>query len=351
MERIARSRKDARSLRARIILQLARHGGGISRVARQLGVDRKTIRLWRGRFRARGVKGLQDRPRSGRPVEIDPVVRCQVLAMACGTPADAGIKHRSVWTVDSLHEAILSYQKAHRGAPLSRTSVVRILNEADMRPHRMRLWLHSPDPAFREKVTEVCNLYLSPPKGATVLCIDEKTGMQALGRKHPTRLAKPGRDGRLEFEYIRRGTRVLFAAFNPHSGHVIGQVRAHRGADDLVAFMEKVAQRHPSGDVHIIWDNLNIHFDGKDERWSRFNARHGHRFHFHYTPLHASWVNQVEIFFSILHKRILRYRAYDSAAELKRSIESFLAHWNRHEAHPFCWTFKGYPLQRRRRAS
>lgn len=351
LERIARSRSDGRSLRARIVLQLATLRGAISRVARQLGVDRKTVRLWRERFRARGIKGLKDRPRCGRPVEIDPVTRYQVVSMACGKPVDVGIEYRTVWTVDSLHEAITALQKAQGEDPLSRTSVLRILNDADIRPHRMRLWLHSPDPEFRKKVTAICNLYMSPPKGATVLCVDEKTGMQALGRKHPGRQAAPGREGRLEYEYIRRGTRVLFAAFNPHTGKVIGQVRARRKANDIVAFMEQVARRHPRGDIHIVWDNLNIHFDGADERWSRFNARHGHRFHFHFTPLHASWVNQVEIFFSILHKRILRYRAYDSVADLARTVRGFLTQWNRNEARPFQWTFKGYPLQRGRRAA
>jgi len=338
-------------VRAKIILLLAEDRGAVSAVARRLRIDRKTVRLWRERFRANGVRGLKDRPRSGRPAEIDAVTRCQVVAMACGSPADAGIPHRELWTVDSLHEAVLKFQAAHHGRPLSRTSVLRILNEADIRPHRMRLWLHSPDPDFRAKATEICKLYTSPPKGATVLCIDEKTGMQALGRKHPSRRPAPGRDGRFEFEYIRNGTRVLLAAFNPHTGKVFGQVRARRTAKDLVAFMEAVARRHPTGEIHIVWDNLNIHFNGADQRWTRFNERHGHRFHFHYTPLHASWVNQVEIFFSIVHKRVLRYCVYCSTAELARAVRGFLSHWNRREAHPFRWTFKGYPLQRGRKAA
>lgn len=323
----------------------------MSRVARRLDVDRKTVRMWRDRYRADGADGLKDRSRSGRPTEIDVVTRCMVLAMACGTPANAGVPFRELWTVDSLHQAVLDMQRREGGRLLSRTSVLRILNDADIRPHRMRLWLHSPDPEFRRKVTEICDLYLCPPPGATVLCVDEKTGMQALGRKHPSRPPEPGQDGRIDYEYVRNGTRKLLAAFNPHTGHVYGEVRENRKAKDLVEFMEAVARQHPRGPVHIIWDNLNIHFDGADERWTRFNKRHGHRFHFHYTPIHASWVNQVELFFGILHKRILRYCVYDCLEALDEAVVGFIRHWNRREAHPFRWTFKGYPLQTGRLAA
>ena len=317
----------------------------VARVARGVATEPKTVRLWRDRYLADGVDGLKTRPRTGRPPEIDAVTRCMLLSLACGAPADAGVLFRDTWTTDTLHEAINDFQRTIEGRLLSRTSVLRILNQADLRPHHMRLWLHSPDPEFRAKVTEICNVYLQPPPGSVVLCVDEKTGMQALGRKHPTRPSEPGRDGRMDYEYIRRGTRTLLAAFNPHSGQVFGQVRARRTADDLVSFMEGLARRYPTGDVHIVWDNLNIHYDGADDRWTRFNARHGGRFHFHYTPIHASWVNQVELFFGILHRRLLRHHTYRSVGELKATVEAFLAHWNRSEAHPFRWTFKGYPLQ------
>jgi transposase len=322
------------------------HDPCVGRVARHLRTDRKTVRLWRDRYLVEGIDGLKDRGRCGRPIEIDGVTRCIVLSIACGKPVDAGLAFRETWTLDTLLEATNACQRVRGGDLLSRTSVFRILNDADFRPHRMRYWLHSPDPAFREKVTKICELYLHRPAGSTVLCIDEKTGMQALGRKHPSRLPEPGRQGRLEYEYIRRGTRALIAAFNPHTGKVFGHVRPRRGAVELVTFMEEIARRYPTGDIHIIWDNLNTHFDGKDQRWTRFNKRHGHRFHFHYTPIHASWVNQVELFFGILHRRLLRYTVYPSVAALEDAVRGFLGHWNRHEAHPFRWTFKGYPLQR-----
>ena len=134
--------------------------------------------------------------------------------------------------------------------------------------------------------------------------------MQALERRFPDRPAGPGRPGRREFEYTRHGTQSLLCAFEVHRGRVVGDCRATRTAADLVGFMETVAVEYPTGPVHIIWDCLNIHFDGTEQRWTAFNARHGHRFVFHYTPKHASWVNQIELFFSILQRQCVRSGAF-----------------------------------------
>jgi transposase len=344
LRRIVRRHREAHRLvlRAQLILRLS-HDRCVSAAAQALGMDLKLARYWRDRFLQQGrLKALYDRPRTGRPVRIDAVTRCEVIAMACGRPADFGEPCRQLWTLDAL---LVRFRKTHPEVEISRSSIVRILNQAHLRPHRVRMWLHSPDPHFRQKVTEICGLYLNPPKDALLLCIDEKTGMQALGRKHPVKWAQPGREGRFDYEYVRNGTRKLLAAFNPHTGHVDAEVRKHRKAKDLLEFMESLARKYPKVQVHIIWDNLNIHFDGKDRRWTQFNRRHGNRFHFHYTPIHASWVNQVEIFFGILHKRLLRYGVFDSLKALDKALLAFIRHWNRHEAHPFRWTFKGYPTQ------
>jgi hypothetical protein len=260
--------------------------------------------------------------------------------MACGEPKDFGVPLRDVWTIDSLHERFV---ETHPEVAISRTSVLRILHDKQLRPHRVKMWLHSPDPLFRAKVTDICELYLDPPAGSVVLCVDEKTGMQALGRKHPVQGCAPGRDRRMDYEYVRNGTRKLIGAFNPHTGDVYAEVRESRTAEDLMQFMEELAIQHPGRQVHIVWDNLNIHHNGPDERWTDFNARHGGRFHFHYTPIHASWVNQVELFFGILQRRVLRYGVFNSLDELDDAVIGFIDHWNEHECHPFNWTFKGYP--------
>jgi transposase len=262
--------------------------------------------------------------------------------MACSRPKLFGIPFRKTWTFDTLLSA---YRAAHPDVEISRTSVLRILGDAELRPHRVQGWMHSQDPDFRAKATHVCNLYLDPPPGAVVLSVDEKTGMQALSRKNPTRWAGCGKAGRREYEYKRNGTCTLFAAFNTQNGHVFGEVSKNRKAEDLVRFMEALAVRYPTEQVHIIWDNLNIHYDGASKRWSEFNKRHGGRFHFHYTPLHASWLNQVELFFSRLQKRVLRYGSFDSTDDLSSEVLGYIDHWNNHERKPFKWTFRGYPVE------
>jgi transposase len=168
--------------------------------------------------------------------------------------------------------------------------------------------------------------------------MDEKTGMQALSRRWPGSPPEPGRDGRFEFEYRRRGTRNLLAVFDPQTGEVFGRCTRRRTADDLVGFMDAVATRYCDEEVYVIWDNLNIHHG---PRWEEFNERHGGRFHFVYTPIHASWVNQIEIWLGILHRRVLQHGSFSSAAELVRRVHGFIRHWNRCEAHPFHWTFRG----------
>ena len=228
---------------------------------------------------------------------------------------------------------------------LSESEIGRILRNVDFRPHQVRLWLHSPDPEFRPKVARICDLYLSPPPGAHVVCVDEKTCIQALSRKHPMRRAAPGAPGRFEFEYKRHGTLTLLAAFDVRRGTVFGQCRERRTAADLDDFMRALARRYPKGEVWIVWDNLNIHCGAA---WERFAVEHGGRFHFAYTPKHASWINQVEIWFGILQRRVLALGDFASRDELAERIDGFIAHWNRCEAHPFRWTFRGRFVQDRR---
>ncbi len=290
-------------LRARIISMLARDPC-VRAVAERLDIDRNTVRQWRDRFLRHGLKGLYDRP------------RCEVASMACNRPAAYGIKHRRTWTHSTLHEAFVA---AHPAEKISRTSVIRI--------------------------------HLHPPAGTTVLCVDEKTGMQALKRKHPTKWAGLGRPGRWEYEYKRLGTRTLFAAFNTQSGHVFAEVSKKRKAVDLLRFMRKLAKQYPKGEVHIIWDNLNIHYDGPSKRWTKFNQRHGGRFHFHDTPLHASWVNQVELFFARVQRRVLRFASFDSVDQMSTEVMDFIDYWNKHERKPYRWKFRGYPLEEAKQAA
>lgn len=327
------------ALRARIILACAK-GHSAEEVAHRCGVHSRTVERWRSRFRRQGLPGLEDKPRSGPKPRFGHVARLEILALACEPVQSSDGQTRR--TIEQVRQEALA-----RGVveTISWSSVQRFLAQADLRPHLVRGWMHSPDPEFREKVTAISELYLDPPPGSVVLCVDEKTGMQAIERRFPDRLPAPGRRRRREFEYRRHGTQSLLASFEVHTGKVVASCGDRRTGADLVRFMEKLAIQYPTGIVHIVWDNLNIHYDGPGRRWSRFNERQGHRFVFHYTPKHASWVNQVELFFSILQRQCLAHASFRSADELRALVLTFIEHWNQHQAHPFRWTFTGYPLQ------
>jgi transposase len=337
LERIARSTRapHARVVRAQIVL-LGAAGRTNAEIARQLGCEVKTVRKWRGRFAARPViPSLEDEERTGRPPSIPVLARLELVKLACSPLPLSRAPFRQLWTAEALRDAL---RRTTRFV-MSVTEVRRTLRDEEIRPHRMRVWLHSPDPEFAPKVRRICNLYrATPAPDEVVLCVDEKTGMQALQRKHPSKPPSVGRAGRYEFEYLRRGTRTLIAAFNPHTGEIFGRCFRRRRACDLMRFMKAVAQRYPRKRITIVWDNLNIHAGAP---WDAFNRRHGSRFRFVYTPIHASWVNQVEIWFSILARRVLRYSSFATATELTCAVRSFIARWNKHERHPFRWTFRG----------
>ena len=322
-------------VRAQIAL-MCHAGASTTAIAEAVGVSVQTVSHWRSRLARKGVQGLQEVPRPGRPRRIGETQRLELLALAC-EPAE--LQGRATPTLDELVD-----RAVQRGVvkQISRSHLQRILQAGDLRPHRVRQWLHSPDPQFRQKVNEICALYRRAPKGSVVLSIDEKTGIQAIERKHADREPQPGRARRREFEYIRHGTQALIAALDVHTGCVIGSCSDRRTQADLVAFMEQVALAHPKGRVHIVWDNLNTH--RAQAVWDDFNARHGSRFVFHFTPLHASWVNQIELLFGIYSRRVLRHASHSSIAQLRERTEAFMAQRNQ-APQPFKWTFAGFELQ------
>lgn len=349
LKRLVVGQKVERRLyqRAAIIWRLA-EGHSVREVADHHRVTSKTVRKWARRFQAEGMNGLYDRPRSGRPPVFSAERRCELIAMACARPDTYGLTGEPRWTVSTLTR---SANRAVNGLQMSRTSVWRTLHRNALKPHRQVMWLHSPDPQFKEKVNAIVALYRIPLDDAVVLCVDEKPGIQAVERKHPTRLPIPGRLGRYEYEYIRHGTQTLLSAFDVRTGEVTAACGESRKAEDVEAFMERLAERYAHAErVIVIWDNLNIHHEGRAKRWSRFNARHGNKFTFIYTPLHASWVNQVEIFFSILHRRVLKHGNFTSQADLRAKLLAFIQRWNHGEGHAFNWTFRGYPMQAERAA-
>ena len=322
-------------VRAQIAL-MAHAGETTSAISEVVGVSQQTVSHWRTRLARHGLKGLQEAARPGRPRLIDATQRLELLSLACEPAESLG---RATSTLDELVDRALQ-----RGVvpQISRSQLQRILQAGDLRPHRVRQWLHSPDPQFRQKVNAICALYRRAPQGSVVLSIDEKTGIQAIERKHADRAPAPGRARRREFEYVRHGTQALIAALDVHSGRVMGCCTDRRTQADLLAFMEQVARAHPKGRVHVVWDNLNTH--RAQAVWDDFNVRHDHRFVFHFTPLHASWVNQIELLFGIYARRVLRHASHSSIGQLRERTDAFVAQRNQ-APKPFKWTFAGFELQ------
>jgi transposase len=322
-------------VRARIAL-MSHEGLTNAAIANELGLSLPSVSMWRARVASQGTAGLREAQRPGRPRVIGDAQRLQLLALACEPAERYG---RSTPTLDELCERATALGVVEQ---ISRSHMQRIMQAAELRPHRVRQWLHSVDPQFREKVNAICALYRRAPKDSVVLSIDEKTGIQAIERKHWDKPPRPARLRRQEFEYIRHGTQALTAALDVHSGRVLARCTDRRTQDDLVAFMERVARTYPRGTVHVIWDNLNTH--RAYGVWKAFNERHGDRFVFHFTPLHASWVNQIELLFAIYTRRILRHASHRSTEHLRQRTQEFVAQRNRSHK-PFKWTFAGFELQ------
>lgn len=313
---------------AQIILAIA-SGLSNQQVAKKLGTDEVKVCRWRRRFAQRGVEGLQDEPRSGRPVRYGHGARLEIVRAACQPPPAT-----SHWSVRQLAARL------HPQVGISKSQLQKLLSDMDLQPHRLPMWLNSQDPDFEAKETAIVGLYLAPPKHALVLSVDEKTGIQALGRRHPSRPMRPGSPEKREFEYVRHGTRSLFAALLVHEGTIIAAAKPRHGRVEFLEFLQhlhRVSPRHKR--LHVIVDNLSTHKGDAVERWLR---RH-RRVHLHYTPTHASWLNPIELWFSILSRRLLRRAIFTSCEDLVQQIMRFIGEYNR-TARPFAWTYQGKVL-------
>lgn len=333
LEQIIREQRgEARLYRRARMVVLAASGASVASIARQLGTCRARVGHWLRQFRLDAVAGLNDQRRTGRPVRITALERHQVVATACQAPRTFGVE-RHTWTHESLRGAVVGAGLVRQ---ISSSEVGRILEGADLKPHRVRGWCHSTDPQYQQKMRAIVRLYAQRPRGEPVLCIDEKTGMQALSRSRELQLAAPRRAGRQEFEYRRNGTRCLFACFNVGSGNVLGRCTQTRTRADFFSFLDLVARTYRQRRVHVILDNLNTHKDTAAGAFlTEWNDRHGNRFVFHYTPTHGSWLNQVELWFAIVSRRLLRHGNFPSGDALVAAVGRFIACWNRTEAHPF----------------
>jgi len=312
------SASQQQALRARIVLGAA-EGATNTQIAAEVGVSLPTVGLWRRRFSERGLGGLADAPRSGRPRRIDDDEVQRVLAKTLETPTD-GSTH---WSVRRLALA----------TGLSPTTVHRIWRDHKLKPHQVRSFKFSRDPRLAEKIVDVVGLYLDPPKGALVLCVDEKTQIQALDRTQPTLPMRPGKAQRMTHDYKRNGTTSLYAALEIASGEVTGACYPQHRHQEFLAFLNQLVKAYPRRPLHVVLDNSSTHSTPEVERWLE---RHK-RVHFHFTPTSASWMNMVEIWFSILTNQQVRRGAYHDVPELIAAIEHFIDGYNQ-RAQPFVWT-------------
>jgi transposase len=321
LKALAARRKTAQALalRARIVLACA-EGSQNKEVSARLGIDEATVGKWRRRFAQRRVDGLRDEPRCGAPRTIDDVrIEAVIVKTLESLPADA-----THWSSRGMAKV----------SGISVSSVQRIWRAFALQPHRMETFKLSTDPDFVAKVRDVVGLYISPPARAVVLCVDEKSQIQALDRSQPMLPMRPGQPARRSHDYTRHGTTSLFAALDVATGRVIGKCYARHRAAEFRKFLDEIEAAVPIDlDVHLVMDNYATHKTPLIRKWLAKRPR----WHVHLTPTSASWLNQVERFFALLTDKKIRRGIYRSVAALKADIASFLACHNA-SPKPFRWT-------------
>ncbi|MCF2530328.1 IS630 family transposase [Yinghuangia soli] len=314
-----RSTAQALALRSRIVLECA-DGHSILEVSRRLGVAADTVRTWRRRFLERGPDGLADEPRPGVPRTItDADVERVIVKTLEEKPANA-----THWSTRSMAAA----------TGMSQSAVSRIWRAFALAPHRAETFKLSTDPFFVDKVRDVVGLYLDPPERALVLCVDEKSQIQALDRSQPVLPMMPGVPERRSHDYVRAGTTTLFAALEVATGKVIGSLHRRHRAVEFKKFLAKLDREVPAGfEVHLILDNYATHKTPAVRKWLLAHPR----FHLHFTPTGSSWLNLVERWFAELTQKKLKRGVHRSVQALERDIRTWLADWNDHPR-PFAWT-------------
>ena len=306
--------------RARIVL-LAAEGVANARITEVVGASLPTVMLWRGRYQAHGIAGLADVRRPGRPRVIDQATI--VTATLTPPPKRLGVTH---WSTRLLAR--------HLG--IGDATVAKAWREYRVQPWRAESFRFSTDPELVGKVTDVVGLYLNPPENAVVLCVDEKSQIQALDRTAPILPLQPGLAERRSHDYVRHGTSTLFAALDIATGNVVGACKP-RHRQEFLAFLKQVARAYPDDgtgqQLHLVMDNYAAHKHPAVKVWLAANPR----VHVHFTPTHASWMNLVEVWFSLIERQAIHRGTFGSVRDLNAKIRAFIDGWN-DRCRPFVWT-------------
>jgi transposase len=303
--------------RARIVL-LAADGAGTNEIVARTGVSKPTVIAWKRRYAAEGIGGLADRKKPGRPAQVDEVA--VVLATLEPPPVRLGVTH---WS-----SRLLAAQLG-----ISNVWVARIWRKWGLQPWRRESFKFSTDPQLEAKVRDVVGLYMEPPEKAVVLSIDEKSQIQALDRTAPILPLRPGLPEKATHDYIRHGTTTLFAALEVATGQVTDACYPRHRSDEFLRFLKHVAKAYPRVELHLVADNYTTHKHPKVQAWLARNPR----ITMHFTPTSGSWLNMVEIFFSIITRQAIRRGTYRSVKDLIAAISTFIDGWNE-RCQPFTWT-------------
>lgn len=303
--------------RAKIVLA-AGAGEGTSSISRRLGVSRPTVIQWRERYAADGLVGLYDAARSGRPKTVDDAAI--IAATLKPPPAQLAVTH---WSTRLLASQL----------KVGDATIARAWRRFGIQPWRQETFKFSTDPELIAKVEDIVGLYLDPPEKAVVLCVDEKSQIQALDRTAPMLPMRPGLPARATHDYKRNGTATLFAALEVATGKVTDACHERHGKAEFLAFMKQVAKAYPRRELHVVLDNYHTHKHPEVQAWL---AKHP-RITLHFTPTSGSWMNMVEIFFGIITRQAIRRGTFASVKELMAAIRNFIDGWN-DRCHPFTWT-------------
>ena len=313
----SRSIRASHVERARIVLAVA-DGRGTSGTARQLGVSRPTVIKWRDRFIEHGVAGLDDEPRPGRPKRVDD--SAIIAATLEPPPEQLAVTH---WSSRLLAKRL----------GIGDATVARAWRRYHVQPWRRETFKFSTYPQLEAKVKDVVGLYLNPPEKAIVLCVDEKSQIQALNRTAPILPLREGLPERATHDYKRNGTTTLFAALEVATGKVTDQCYDRHGKTEFLDFLKKVATAYPRRQLHVVLDNYHTHKHAEINAWLAKNPR----VTLHFTPTSGSWLNLVEVFFGIITRQAIRRGSFDSVKDLVTAISRFIDGWN-DRCHPFTWT-------------
>ena len=321
LEARVRRRKIARAdaMRAAIVL-LAADGLNNCAIADEIGASRMTVLTWRKRFAAQRLDGLDDEPRCGAPRKIGDDKIADVVTKTLETMPS----HATHWSTRSMAKA----------SGLSVSTVHRIWNAFSLQPHRSETFKLSTDPQFVEKVRDIVGLYLDPPERALVLCVDEKSQIQALDRTQPLLPMRPGQAERRTHDYERHGVTTLFAALDVKAGTIVGKCMSRHRAREFRKFLDEIERNVPANlDIHVVMDNASSHKTKLIRAW--FAKRR--RWHVHFTPTSSSWINQVERFFALLSEQQIKRGVHRSTAELEAAINTYIKTRNA-DPKPFRWT-------------